>query len=167
MQISKAEDAFMDRLIKTITMFVAIGTMGFGIYAYYNTIHPVFEKEKELQSLRTEKLTLRSENNLLIANNASLKTDFATSKKDLSALNERLAKTNIIINEKQTILNKMDRDLAQAKKHTVLSKLKLFREKLINTAIYEMTTRRNIQFNIISYSKILLPNGTAKMPSSE
>lgn len=167
MKIFKAEDALMDRASKTITMLVAIGTLGFGIYAYYNTIHPVFEKEKELQSLRAAKLTLKSENDILTANNTSLKTEFATSKKDLSALNDKLSKTNFIITEKQIILDKMNRDLARAKKYTVLSKLELIREKLINTAIYEMITKRNIEFDIISYSKTLLPNDTDKISASE
>lgn len=167
MKFFKPEDAFMDRASKTITMLATVGTLGFGVYAYYNTIHPVFEKEKELQSLRSEKLTLNAENEQLSADNIALKAEFKASKDHLSLLNEKLSTTNTVIEEKQKLLDKMNKDLTHAKKQTILSKLDIIREKLLNKSIYELSVKRNNNFNVIDYSRTLLPKDTNKISSSE
>ena len=167
MKLFKTDDALFDIASKIITMLATVGTLAFGVYAYFNTIHPVFEKEKELQGLRSEKLTLESENGRLSNENISLQDKSAESIKRLNMLNENLSKTNDALVEKQNLLDKTNRELVLAQKQTVLGKLTTLREKLLNTALYEMATRRNTEFDVIVYSKTLFPNNSSKISASD
>lgn len=166
-KLFKNDDAFFDRVSKISTIFATTGTLAFGIYAYFNTIHPVFEKEKELQGLRAEKLSLESEKSRLSTDNLLLKNKFIASSNRLNELNEKLNKTNTVLLEKQNFLDKLNRDLVVAQKQTILGKLDMLREKLLSTAIYQISTKGKTKFDIISYSSSLLPDKKKKLSPTD
>lgn len=165
-KLFKADDAFFDKVSKITSIFATTGTLAFGIYAYFNTIHPVFEKEKELQNLRAEKLSLESEKSKLNTDNLLLQNKFLASSNHLNELNENLSKINKTLIEKQNLLDNLNRELVLAKKQTILGKLATIREKLLSTTIYQISIKGNTKFDIITYSNSLLPNDNTKKFSS-
>ncbi|MFM5858848.1 hypothetical protein ACET53_06075 [Aeromonas veronii] len=59
MKLYKQDDGFLEHMVKISTIL----SLGFGVWAYFSTIHPVFEKEKELQQAKIENQSLVSTKN--------------------------------------------------------------------------------------------------------
>jgi hypothetical protein len=152
MKIFKDDDGLFDIASKLTT------TAGvcFGIWAYFHTIHPVFEKEIELQNLRGESKTLSVQVE-------SLSSTLATLKQDKSSLGSSV---ELLRSEKETLINDIEDKEKQlqeiiasfksASDAAVLNKLQYYSDKLVSAYLLAISTNKGSAFNVIDYSHKIL-----------
>ena len=71
-----------DSWLKVFAIFISLIGLGFGIFAYFNSVKPVFDKEKEFIGLRAENITL-------VADRTSLSNQVENAKSMLDKLNKQ------------------------------------------------------------------------------
>ena len=159
LRITNKNDSLIDIIHKICTV---IGVL-FGIWAYFHTIHPVFEKELELQKLRGEKEKLiksikevtyslnkvKKEKNILAKNLQQLRFEKQQIINQISTLKADL-------DAKENELGKLNRQLQFASKAAILNRLYYFSDKLINAYLLHITTHKSEEFDVIEVAKKIL-----------
>ena len=127
MNFFKRDDGILDVITKAITVVSFI----FGIWIYFHTIHPVFQKESELQDLRKEKVNIQTDNERLSKETAKIKNDLHIQTEKIKDLNERAGNLSLEIESKNSELASINEKLEIAHNEAVLSKLNLIMDKIL------------------------------------
>jgi len=158
-KIINKNDSFIDVIHKISTIIGVI----FGIWAYFHSIHPVFEKELELQKLRGEKEKLIKsikELEYILDKTKKEKVQVIKNLQELQIEKEKLInqisvlKKNLIVKEKE--LKKLNRELQSASEAAILNKLYYFSNKIINAYLLHIATNNTKEFDVIKIAKEIL-----------
>ncbi|EMN4678088.1 hypothetical protein RFJ04_003353 [Klebsiella variicola] len=152
MNFFKRDDGILDVITKAITVVSFI----FGIWIYFHTIHPVFQKESELQDLRKEKVNIQTDNERLSKETAKIKNDLHIQTEKIKDLNERAGNLSLEIESKNSELASINEKLEIAHNEAVLSKLNLIMDKIISAYLISIVQGKNKEFNVIEYSHGLI-----------
>lgn len=156
MKIFKSEDGLFD----IVSKFITCAGIAFGAWAYFHTIHPVFEKEIELQTLRVEAQYLVSETDKL---NSSL-NELKQNRKNLEANLESLATEQAALREgivaKEQALKEVVTSLKTASDAAVLNKLQYYSDKIMSAYLLAVASGKKSSFDVLLYSRQLLKTHT-------
>lgn len=152
MNFFKQDDGILDVITKTITVISFI----FGVWIYFHTIHPVFQKESELQDLKKEKVNIQSDNERLGKETAKIKSDLYIQTEKIKALNEMAGNLSLEIESKNSELVSINEKLETAHDEAVLSKLNLIMDKITSAYLISIAQGKNKEFNVIKYSHDLI-----------
>ncbi|HFG1911445.1 TPA: hypothetical protein ACGF3T_003270 [Vibrio cholerae] len=151
-KLYKSDDGFLDHLVKITTIL----SLGFGVWAYFNTIHPVFEKEKELQQAKIDNQLLVSTKHDLNSQLKDLKAQVLAHEESITLLREQEAELNSMMVYKENELKTINSKLGEAKSVAVLNKLNYYMDKMINGYLLAISTGKKEQFDAVDYAKKLL-----------
>ncbi|MFK4074183.1 hypothetical protein ACI2KX_10830 [Ectopseudomonas khazarica] len=152
MKLFKDEDGCLEVLAKSATI---LGVL-FGVWAYFNTIHPVFEKEMELQGLRGESQVLASNLNELKASVAALRQDKSALLNSVGLLKGRQKDLLEEIDEKERDLRNMTASFENASDAAVLNKLQFYSNKLTSAHHLAVVAGKGETFDVFAVSKEIL-----------
>lgn len=152
MKIFKSEDGLLDIGSKLITSAGII----FGAWAYFHTIHPVFEKEIELQDLRVEAQHLSLETEKLNASLSDLRQDRKALEANLESLWEEQGVLKEQIVAKEQALGEIIANLKTASDTAVLNKLQYYSDKITSAYLLAVASGKGGSFDVLSHSKVLL-----------
>jgi len=148
MRLFKDDDSVVDCLAKVITIL----GFAFGVFVYFNTIHPVFEKESELQSLRGERIKLQVENERANNNNERLKRESFKYQADNRAIKVKYQELNASVEEKEQLLKDINEKLKNAKNDAVLTNLDTIGGKIIDAYKISILSGSRAKFNALDFS---------------
>lgn len=152
MRYFKEDDGLFDKVSKLVTIF---GVM-FGAWAYFHTIHPVFEKELELGKLKGEASQLRVEKEELRDEIAHIQSVKASLEKNVRTLEQQeLALKNELFS-KERILREVVANLKDAADTAVLNKLQYYSDKIISAYLLAVMSGKESSFDPVVYSRTLL-----------
>ena len=152
MKLFSQGDGVFDVIAKLATSAGVI----FGVWAYFHTIHPVFEKEIELQSLRVESQDLSSEVRTLNESVDSLRKEKAQITADLASLGTQQVKIKAEIYEREQQLKKTIASLKNASDAAVLNKLQYYSDKLTSAYIVASMANKGAEFDVLAHSRKIL-----------
>jgi hypothetical protein len=152
MKFFSESDGVLDIIAKLVT---SVGVI-FGAWAYFNTIHPVFEKEIELQNLRLESQNLSATVRELNNSVKSLGQDKATLEINIASLNEHQGRLKSEIGESEKQLKSAIASLRNASDSAVLNKLQYYSDKLTSAYLLAVTANKRDEFDVLEYSKKIL-----------
>jgi uncharacterized protein (DUF3084 family) len=159
MQIIKQDDSALDVLYK---IFAILG-IGFGVWAYYHTVQPVFQKEKKLEQLRIENHKIENERQLLNKNLNQLKNEkkalnieLLKGKNELTAYQKRSKELSQMIKTKEECISNLSRSLERSNRIAKLHKLESISNQLIAKYIDSIQTSSRSDFDIIETARLLL-----------
>lgn len=152
MKLYKQDDGFLEHMVKISTIL----SLGFGVWAYFSTIHPVFEKEKELQQAKIENQSLVSKKNELTDQIKNLNGKIIEHQKSIASLKVQESKLSLLIREKESELKTVKSKLGEARTIAVINKLNYYMDKIINGYLLSITTGKRNTFNAVEYAENLL-----------
>lgn len=154
MKIYKMEDGLLEITAKLMTI---VGIV-FGAWAYFHTIHPVFEKEMELQDLRGESQALTVQIEELNASLVALRRDKRTLSHNVVSLQIQQEKLLGDVATKESQLGEVMASLENASDAAVLNKLQFYSNKLHSAHLLAVVTGKGDAFNALSVSQEILDN---------
>ncbi|MEH6387962.1 kinetochore Spc7 family protein [Pseudomonas profundi] len=152
MKIFKEDDGLLDRVSKSIT----IAGVCFGAWAYFHTIHPVFEKEIELQNLRGESQTLSVQVQKLSSTLAVLQQDKISLESNIASLHSQQSKLKDNIVQKENELKIVVASFKDASDSATLNKLQYYSEKITSAYTLAVVSGRGSSFDVLGFSQELL-----------
>ncbi|MFC5708057.1 hypothetical protein [Aeromonas eucrenophila] len=150
MRLYKQDDGFLEHMVKISTII----SLGFGVWAYFSTIHPVFEKEKELQQAKIDNQSLVSTKNELKSQLKTLDSKILEHQKSIGSLNKQESKLIFLVEEKE--LKIVNSKLGEARTVAVVNKLNYYMDKIINGYLLAITTGKQETFDAVEYAEKLL-----------
>lgn len=160
MKFFNPDDSIVDVVSKITTILFTIFTFIFGWYAYHHTIHPIFEKEKELQRMTQERSFLSKSNADLKEQNALYIQQNKTSAYEASRLEQSAKEFSSEVNSKQQELTLANHKLEGMHKKLVLSELRIISGKLIQEYTISLAEKKHTEFDIIEKSYLLINNAS-------
>lgn len=166
MKFFNEEDGLIDKINKCFAIagvFLTAAGVGFGVWAYFHTIHPVFEKELELQNLRNDKGLLTNEIQTLQENITTIKSAKVAVEKEIDSLsNEKISLHKQIVGLKKEVIGKeislsqLEKSLKQASESAVLHKLQYYSDKILSGYLLSFSSGKNYDFDVVEYTKNIL-----------
>ena len=154
MKIFKKEDGLLEITAKSTT----IAGIAFGAWAYFHTIHPVFEKEMELQNLRGESQVLTSQIDELNASLVTLRQGKKFLSNNMASLQIQQEKLLEDVATKEIELREVTASLENASDAAALNKLQFYSNKLQSAHLLAVSTGKEDAFDVLSVSQELLDN---------
>lgn len=152
MKIFKEDESLLEIASKIFTILGIV----FGGWAYFHTIHPIFQKEMELQRLSGESQALTeqilekdADLNSLNQNKVSLETIVASLSAQQAELEREVA-------EKESQLREIVASFQSASDAAVMNKLQLYSEKITSSYLLAIRSGRSESFDVLGFSKELL-----------
>ncbi|RUR46548.1 hypothetical protein [Vreelandella populi] len=152
MKFFKKDDGVVEILAKLTT----IAGVLFGAWAYYHTIHPVFEKEMELQNLRGEAQGLTTEIGELNTSLVTLQQEKMSLLNSVALFQGQLEEIRAEIGNKEIQLHEVTANFENAADAAVLNKLQYYSNKLHSAHLLAAATGNEDSFNVLSLSQELL-----------
>jgi predicted nuclease with TOPRIM domain len=146
------DEGILDYLVKALTGISLL----FGMWVYVDTIHPVFEKERELQILKSENTSLEKVKAQLTKETVDLNNLVNSLKTTVSELERKESDLNLAISNRESELDRLKGKLSFAESEAVQNKLNYFTDKLINSYLIAISSGRGDKFNVVQQAKILL-----------
>ncbi|EGQ8234465.1 hypothetical protein C4G66_RS24305 [Vibrio parahaemolyticus] len=148
----KEDDGVVENALKIATAL----SLAFGVWAYFNTIHPVFEKEKELQQAKIENENLSKIRLSLSEQIETLGVQIKEYDSSIIKLQGQEANLKAVIAQNETKLASVTYKLGNAEKLAVLHKLNYFMDKMIHSYVLAITTGKKDSFDAVENAKMLL-----------
>ncbi len=173
MRILKEDDSIFEILFKIVT----IGSLAFGIWAYFHSVKPVFDKEKEFLNSRYENRRLREENEGYIKNlsklelqiseqqqvvqelgieRSALEQDILKSKKKLNDLRDALVKYKDMLKEKEDFINSLLSEENDAGWTAIEANVKRFRDRMFSEYIAAIQSGQKEKFDLQSVASDII-----------
>lgn len=156
MKFFKPDDSIIDVVSKITTSLFTIFTFIFGWYAYNHTIHPVFEKEKELQRMTQERMTLSKNNADLLEKNALYIQQNQKYSSESSRLKNNINKLSLEFGRKQQELDSINQKLEKTHKYVILSNLNIITGKLIEKYTLSIVANSSKEFDMVENAYTLM-----------
>ena len=156
MKFFNPDDSIVDVVSKITTSLFTIFTFIFGWYAYHHTIHPIFEKEKELQRMTQERRFLSKENSDLKEQNALYMDQNKKYASELPRLKNSFNNLSLEIGRKQQELSSINQKLEKTHKYVILSNLNIITGKLIEKYTLSIIANSSRDFDMIENSYKLM-----------
>jgi len=152
LRLFSESDGVFDVFIKLVTV---IG-IAFGAWAYFHTVHPVFEKELELQVAQQEKQALEKEIKEAqhSLSNAILKRENV--ERSLTSLSEKEKNLQGQIVTKEAQLLELSANLEMAETSAVTNKIQYYSDKILSGYLIHISSLKQAEFDVITYSDKLL-----------
>jgi len=154
MKIFKKEDSLLEITAKCTT----IAGVAFGAWAYFHTIHPVFEKEMELQNLRGESQILTSQIDELSTSLTALQQEKRSLLNSVASLQSQQKKLLQQVAKQELELREVTTNLENASDAAVLNKLQFYANKLQSAHLLAVVSGKEEVFDVLAVSKEILAN---------
>lgn len=158
MRFCRKKDSILEVLTKIVTILGII----FGTWAYFNTVHPVFQKEKRLSKLivrneilAKEKYTLVQDINNLNNDKQVINNELLENKTELKSLSDKLKNIESVIRDKENSIKILSESLNKTGKIAELHKLENISKQLLSKYIDSVQLGKS-DFNMLENAKKLL-----------
>lgn len=154
MKIYKKEDSLLEIIAKCTTI---VG-VAFGAWAYFHTIHPVFEKEMELQKLRGESQILTSQIDDLNTSLITLQQEKRSLLNSVASLQSQQKELLQEVSKQELELREATTNLENALDAAVLNKLQFYANKLQSAYLLAVVSGKEEAFDVLAVSNEILGN---------
>lgn len=159
MQLFKDDESWFDIVVKSATMI----SIGFAVWAYFNTVHPRFKKENELSALQVEVekytsekekilnelATIRVESNAAIKQVGELKLEREMLQVEIQQNEKLLVEQKALVSEKKQQINSLLSENKDAGHIAIQAKLEKIAVE-INSKYLNSISYRSESFDLVS-----------------
>lgn len=147
---------FTVEMVDFISKLATALGVAFGAYAYFHTIHPIFEKEIELRNANKNLNELKHEINITKNNLSNLENEKKSYEKTILTLDSIKNNLEINLSKSQEDLLKTQESLEVSSHAASLNIIKNFSQEIFHKYLLSVTSGKDESFDALDFSRKLL-----------